>query len=86
MEEKDLNLIEKDKLDVETDKLKNENAKYMETHPELRDLLNDFISSALLHTPDDIFKYANEYFSYFKKKANEVAETCAVIMYLRKYH
>ncbi|EUD69014.1 hypothetical protein C922_00705 [Plasmodium inui San Antonio 1] len=51
MEEKDLNLIEKDNLDVVTDNLKSENAKYMETHPELRDLLNDFISSVLLHTP-----------------------------------
>ncbi|CAA9990947.1 conserved Plasmodium protein, unknown function [Plasmodium knowlesi strain H] len=68
MEEKDLNLIDKDNLDVETGNLKSENAKYMETHPELRDLLNDFISSVLLHTPEDIFKYANEYFSYFKKK------------------
>ncbi|CAG9472225.1 conserved Plasmodium protein, unknown function [Plasmodium vivax] len=68
MEKKDLNLIEKDNLDVETNNLKSENAKYMETHPELRDLLNDFISSVLLHTPEDIFKYANEYFSYFKKK------------------
>ncbi|ETW31618.1 hypothetical protein PFFCH_00949 [Plasmodium falciparum FCH/4] len=25
--------------------------KYMESHPELKDLLNDFISSILLHTP-----------------------------------
>ncbi|SBS99552.1 conserved Plasmodium protein, unknown function [Plasmodium malariae] len=89
--EKDFNLIEKNNLDEETNNLKDENSKYMESHPELKDLLNDFISSILLHTPvitinikqikvvfiqekndrifkEDIFKYANEYFSYFKKK------------------
>ncbi|CRG97724.1 conserved Plasmodium protein, unknown function [Plasmodium gallinaceum] len=65
--EKDFNLIEKNNLNEEINNLKNENIKYMETHQELKDLLNDFISSILLHTPDDIFKYANEYFSYFKK-------------------
>ncbi|CRH02584.1 conserved Plasmodium protein, unknown function [Plasmodium relictum] len=65
--ENDFNLIEKDNLNEEKNTLKNENIKYMETHQELKDLLNDFISSILLHTPDDIFKYANEYFSYFKK-------------------
>ncbi|GAW83537.1 conserved Plasmodium protein, unknown function [Plasmodium gonderi] len=68
MGEKDLNLIEKNNLDEETNNLKSENSKYMENHPELKDLLNDFMSSVLLHTPEDIFKYANEYFSYFKKK------------------
>ncbi|VWU49399.1 conserved protein, unknown function [Hepatocystis sp. ex Piliocolobus tephrosceles] len=65
--EKELNFIDKANLDEETNILKNENCKYMETHPEIKDLLNDFISSVLLHTPDDIFQYANEYFSYFKQ-------------------
>ncbi|SBT82491.1 conserved Plasmodium protein, unknown function [Plasmodium ovale] len=66
--EKNFNLIEKDNLDEETNNLKKENSKYMENHPEIKDLLNDFISSILLHTPEDIFQYANEYFSYFKQK------------------
>ncbi|ETW41804.1 hypothetical protein PFNF135_03956 [Plasmodium falciparum NF135/5.C10] len=81
--EDSFNLIDKNNLDEETiileyffikllfqTNIKNENMKYMESHPELKDLLNDFISSILLHTPDDIFKYANEYFSNFKKKTN----------------
>ncbi|SOV79240.1 conserved Plasmodium protein, unknown function [Plasmodium sp. gorilla clade G3] len=68
--EDSFNLIDKNNLDEETTNIKNENIKYMESHPELKDLLNDFISSILLHTPDDIFKYANEYFSKFKKKTN----------------
>ncbi|CXJ19736.1 conserved Plasmodium protein, unknown function [Plasmodium berghei] len=65
--ENNFNLIEKDNLDKEMNNLKNENYKYMEDHPEIKNLLNDFISSILLHAPEDIFQYANEYFSYFKQ-------------------
>ncbi|CDU20683.1 conserved Plasmodium protein, unknown function [Plasmodium yoelii] len=65
--ENNFNLIEKDNLDEEMNNLKNENYKYMEDHPEIKNLLNDFISSILLHAPEDIFQYANEYFSYFKQ-------------------
>ncbi|SCM25076.1 conserved Plasmodium protein, unknown function [Plasmodium chabaudi chabaudi] len=65
--ENNFDLIEKDNLDKEMNNLKNENYKYMEDHPEIKNLLNDFISSILLHAPEDIFQYANEYFSYFKQ-------------------
>ncbi|SCM26503.1 conserved Plasmodium protein, unknown function [Plasmodium berghei] len=49
--ENNFNLIEKDNLDKEMNNLKNENYKYMEDHPEIKNLLNDFISSILLHAP-----------------------------------
>lgn len=63
-----LDLIEKEGLRKETNNLENENKQYLENHPEIKDILNDFISSILLHTPNDIFLYAREYFSNFKKK------------------
>jgi len=34
-------------------------------HPEIREVLNDFISSVLLHKPNDVFVYAKEYFHPF---------------------
>ncbi|KEG04112.1 hypothetical protein YYE_01015 [Plasmodium vinckei vinckei] len=49
--ESNFDLIEKDNLDKEMNNLKNENYKYMEDHPEIKSLLNDFISSILLHAP-----------------------------------
>jgi guanylate kinase len=38
---------------------------YILSHPEIREVLNDFLSSVLLHKPDDVFVYAKEYFHPF---------------------
>lgn len=38
---------------------------YVIGHPEIREVLNDFLSSVLLHKPDDVFVYAKEYFRPF---------------------
>lgn len=38
---------------------------YIMSHPEIREVLNDFLSSVLLHKPDDVFVYAKEYFHPF---------------------
>ena len=45
--------------------IKLEHAAYMEGKPEIKDLLNDFVSSLLLKKPGNIYDYAKEYFSYF---------------------
>mmetsp|Transcript_32769 Transcript_32769/g.74860 ORF Transcript_32769/g.74860 Transcript_32769/m.74860 type:complete len:601 (-) Transcript_32769:148-1950(-) len=42
--------------------LRVQHAKYVEKHPALSQLLNDFMSNCLLHKPDDIFSFANDYF------------------------
>jgi len=34
-------------------------------HPEIREVLNDFLSSVLATKPDDVFVYAKEYFNPF---------------------
>ena len=39
--------------------------KYIHKHPEIREVLNDFLSSVLLHKPDDVYVYAKEYFHPF---------------------
>lgn len=39
------------------------NFQYLADHPEIKLLLNDFLSSVLMHKPDDLFKYTKEYFS-----------------------
>ena len=47
---------------------------YIQSHPELRQLLNDYMSSLLLHKPDDVFKFTKDYFSFFNKKGKDGAE------------
>lgn len=47
------------------EEIKLEHIEYIKTHPELKDILNDFISSLLLDKPVDIYEYARQYFSFF---------------------
>ena len=35
---------------------------YLDDHPEIRQLLNDFISTALVEQPVDVFEFAREHF------------------------
>ena len=43
--------------------LKAEHTTYIEAHPELRTLLNDFVSAALLEKPPDAFAFAADHFA-----------------------
>lgn len=47
------------------EEIKSEHVQYIKSHPEIRDILNDFLSSLLLEKPDDIYYYARKYFSFF---------------------
>lgn len=47
------------------EELKADYASYMRQHPELRVLLADFLHFLLLRKPDDIFRFAREYFLPF---------------------
>nr|CAH8848654.1 unnamed protein product [Trichobilharzia regenti] len=42
---------------------------YLRDHPEIRDMISDFIKSLLLHKPDEVVKYAVEYFKSFSTRA-----------------
>lgn len=55
------------------------NFQYLSDHPEIKLLLNDFLSSCLTHKPDDLFKYTKEYFSIFTKDEPEVTKIIVVI-------
>lgn len=37
----------------------------MSDHPEIREILNDFLSAVLLSRPDDVYVFAKEYFHPF---------------------
>jgi len=52
-------------LSVRKDELIQSHSEYIEIHPEIREVMNDFISSVLLHKPDNVFVYAKEYFHPF---------------------
>jgi guanylate kinase len=60
-----LDLKERATVDVRKTELVENHNNYIERHPELRELLNDFISSVLLNKPDDIFRFTREFFSKF---------------------
>ncbi|KRX08660.1 P-loop containing nucleoside triphosphate hydrolase [Pseudocohnilembus persalinus] len=45
--------------------IKQQHQDYLKNHPELREILNDFLSQTLLEKPKDVYNYARDYFSYF---------------------
>jgi guanylate kinase len=38
------------------------------SHPEVKRLLNDYLSNILLHKPDDVFKFTKDYFKFLSDK------------------
>ncbi len=47
------------------DEIKKEHIEYLKKHPEIREILNDFVSTLLLKKPDDLYAFARDYFSFF---------------------
>ena len=39
-----------------------DNFHFLMEHPEVKRLLNDYLSNILLHKPDDVFKFTKDYF------------------------
>ena len=48
-------------------------SQYIGSHPEIRQLLNDFMSSLLLHKPENVYKFTKDYFAFFNKEGNTKA-------------
>ena len=51
--------------------LKAEHAAYVEGHPELKNILADFMTRVLLEKPDDVPAFAAEHFTAFRKEGGE---------------
>lgn len=45
-----------------------ENFNFLMEHPEVKRLLNDYLSNILLHKPDDVFKFTKDYFKFLCDK------------------
>lgn len=54
--------------------IKQDHTTYISSHPEIRQLLNDFMSTLLLHKPEDVFKFTKDYYSFFNKKQDGTTE------------
>lgn len=52
-------------LAVRKQKLIESHEEYISKHPEMREILNDFLSSVLLNKPDDVYLFSKEYFHPF---------------------
>mmetsp|Transcript_55503 Transcript_55503/g.121561 ORF Transcript_55503/g.121561 Transcript_55503/m.121561 type:complete len:107 (+) Transcript_55503:54-374(+) len=62
---------QQEKLEIREQELREKHNEYIGGHPELRQLLNDFLSSTLLHKPDNVFEFASKYFAPFKKDGED---------------
>ena len=45
-----------------------DNFNFLMEHPEVKRLLNDYLSNILLHKPDDVFKFTKDYFKFLSDK------------------
>ena len=45
-----------------------DNFTFLMEHPEVKRLLNDYLSNILLHKPDDVFKFTKDYFKFLCDK------------------
>ena len=45
-----------------------DNFSFLMEHPEVKRLLNDYLSNILLHKPDDVFKFTKDYFKFLCDK------------------
>ena len=45
-----------------------DNFTFLMNHPEVKRLLNDYLSNILLHKPDDVFKFTRDYFKFLSSK------------------
>ena len=45
-----------------------DNFNFLMEHPEVKRLLNDYLSNILLHKPDDVFKFTKDYFKFLCDK------------------
>lgn len=42
-----------------------DNFSYLAKHPEVKQLISDYLSNCLIHKPDDLFKYTKEHFTKY---------------------
>ena len=66
------------RLEIRTEVLSQEHNSYIARHPELVQLLQDFMSSALLHKPEDSFEFAKKFMSDISGKYYVSQEAAAV--------
>jgi hypothetical protein len=43
-------------------------------YPQLKPMLSDFVATILLHKPDDVFSFANDYFTQFHPQPTIVSQ------------
>ena len=51
------------------DKITTEHQDYIKGHPEIRQILVDFLTKILMNKPEDIYSFTTEYFSFFEKNS-----------------
>mmetsp|Transcript_28404 Transcript_28404/g.51292 ORF Transcript_28404/g.51292 Transcript_28404/m.51292 type:complete len:100 (+) Transcript_28404:69-368(+) len=75
----ELTLKQKEDLDTTKIQINMDNEKYLLAHPEIRDMISVFVHQVLEYKPDNILRFAGDFFTRddlyacVKKKTEEVA-------------
>jgi len=69
---------ELEKLQDYRNKINEENQRYVDGHPELRTLIDEFVAATILHKPNDIVKFGQFFFNNWRKNAGQ--GPCPVII------
>lgn len=60
-------IAELQKLQDYRNKIADENQKYIDAHPEMRMLIDEFVSAAIQAKPNDLVKFGSFFFTHWKK-------------------
>lgn len=66
------------KLQVYRTTIGSENQKYVDSHPELRTLVDDFVAAVIAHKPEDLIKFGTFFFNDLRK--NGKLGPCPVVI------
>jgi len=55
-----------------------DNYTFLTKHPEIKQILNDYMTNMLLHKPDDVFKFTKDYFSILAESPN-IAKVLTIV-------
>jgi guanylate kinase len=49
--------------------LNQEHQEYLINHPEIKQIISDYLTKLLLHKPEDVYTFTQDYFKFFEKKS-----------------
>eukprot|EP00698_Gefionella_okellyi_P021176 TRINITY_DN6790_c0_g1_i1.p1 TRINITY_DN6790_c0_g1~~TRINITY_DN6790_c0_g1_i1.p1 ORF type:complete len:266 (-),score=59.21 TRINITY_DN6790_c0_g1_i1:121-918(-) len=70
-----MSLQQQDDFTEKKAQYKKEHESYLQDHPELKQILNDFVADCLLRKPEDVFVHARDYFAAFASGYRDASDS-----------